>query len=411
MLEGPTGCGKSLAVSGALASATQEGKPTLRVHDEADIGRVANAISSESDLLLIIDDLDGLSMSAQIGLIRLVLARGARCLVTASDLHGSPRFLLEDASDVAFAALTSLEDRQGDVGCLLGLFWSELNDVALSASEIMTVDALRELARGPWGRGGHDLRLVVQSLSDLLDLEGAMEAGHPGRLLGVADIRGAILDLLRAELDVSPRSESRAGRIYVEGETDSVLLGHAASVASSVWQAELLRGLEIVPAGLGREGGAKRVVARAIADLESGTDVVGLLDNDLDGRHQLENARRFGVPVLLIPAQFDPLALDASNERLEVEIEDVLPVELIGRFYADHPALNPESDIRRGNRRRIQVSGPDKADFARWVEVNATPQDLMPLVYVLCRLVEMFKLPLAPGVPTRDQLESQLGIE
>lgn len=409
LLQAPSGCGKTQ--SAGIVLARMSSIRILRVREASDVGTVARSLGKESSGLVLVDDLDRLSASAQEGLVGLVLDFGARAFLTATSLRGSVLFMLEDDENCEVVTIESLEGRDGDVHCLVEVFWGELNASRLALEEVLDSEAAEELCLGPWARGGHDLKSVIESVSDLLELEGCKPepSGSPSRLLRRADVRGAMLDLLRSESQVNQSiSPERIARIYVEGETDLILLDCAAKAALEHWDVDLLRGVEIVPAGPARSGGATRVLRRVIADSETGPKAIGLLDNDSEGRQQAATAKRFEADVLKIPVFLDPLNRDSSDERLEVEIEDVLPVALVEQFYLEHSDLEPEAEIRMGTNRRIKVDGVDKERFANWVAHNAELADLMGLIYLLCSLVHKLGLPLPPGGPSLDDVHSEL---
>src|SRR5262249_10149162 len=121
----------------------------------------------------------------------------------------------------------------------------------------------------------------------------------------------------------TPHIEPTKAILVVEGETDVIYLRHAATLAERKKGWQLLDGLDVQPAGGGREGGGIAVVQHVAELCRDRISALCLFDYDTSGRDAFDAAGRQNLERLLLPMHFDPLHRDAVEAR--VEIEDLLP--------------------------------------------------------------------------------------
>jgi hypothetical protein len=200
----------------------------------------------------------------------------------------------------------------------------------------------------------------------------------------------------------TPSVEPTKAVLVVEGETDVIYLRHAAMLAEKKNGWQLLDGLDVQSAGAGREGGGIAAVERVAELRRDGISVLGLFDYDTSGRDAFEAAGRQRLERLLLPMQFDPLHRDPVEAR--VEIEDLLPVDMLARFYSTHESLSPEEKHwRRGNWRIVPL-GADKDTLVNWVGEVAGFEDMERFIYVLAQVRQKLKLRCPDGVMAKSEL-------
>ena len=176
----------------------------------------------------------------------------------------------------------------------------------------------------------------------------------------------------------------------------------AAELADSELGWRLLDGCDVRPAGEGRGGGARAVWLRLIKLVANSVECIGLFDNDDVGRKEAAAGRNLGLLVDLLPPGFDRLGL-APDQRT-VEVEDLLSIELLDRFYDDHPDLEPEEiRWRSGGSWRVAPRGEDKERLANWATDEMRLKDCSRLLYVFCIVRKRLGLPIP-----RDDLDSWL---
>lgn len=204
--------------------------------------------------------------------------------------------------------------------------------------------------------------------------------------------------------------------VIVEGTSDVAILTHA----RDLWLARTKRdlfggGFAVVAAGVRNDGGVAGVVRRlnavrqfAEADAAAlGRErhrFIGLLDNDYAGRGHLKMAceidRRviryqdlFLLHPLMPPANGDagPVveqraqSLNASCWDLDWEIEDLVSEDLHKEFRACYPnAITNE--VSRSGRTHRDFTRDGKAEFKRFVLREATVDDMVDLVRLVCAL-------------------------
>lgn len=397
-LVGPAGTGKSLFVSALIADAQSQGQ-RVTIVSPATTAEFLGDLAKGAISLLAVHAMGALSSSAQ----KAIVANRARCsigmVVAAEGLSATTAAALTEPLDLV-VELPPIESRPRDVLALCNLMWPEICGVDSDLLTNVDDEAAVALCRGPYEWGAESLRRVLEQLADALITMGDLVDGEFRRTVETSDVTEAVLAVIRSERP-SHWTPTSAAAIVVEGTTDATYLAAAAAVAEHAWQWNLLEGCEIVPAGEDRAGGAEKVWKRLLGLSEVSSDCVGLFDNDDVGRREFAFARKHSLGVELIPPEFDRLGL-ADHDRC-VEIEDLLCVRVLDRFYGAREDLQPEERRERLGRRRVVPKGVDKEALASWARTEMTIEDCERLVYLLCRLRKALGLPIP-----RDDLDSWL---
>lgn len=397
---GPPGAGKSALLSAVLAEASLRGHEVTTISAGSD-SRLLAALARGKISLLVVNRLDALSTSARDG----ILANRGRCsigvIATAETLSAVAQATLVEPRDVVIN-LPLLEQRPRDVLAIAEWLWCQLcSDPSASLVSMCDDEALENLCQGPYPDGVESLRSSLRYLADALVTAGDLLDGHLRRSVEARDISEALLAAFR-ERPTNDWGAVTPAVIVVEGSTDVTYLEIAAARAADAWGWDLLDGCELRAAGEERRGGAEAVWHQLFALAANSVECIGLFDNDDVGRRESAMARRQNLRVHLLPREFDRLML--PEEHRSLEIEDLLCVALLDRFYAEHVDLEPEERRERvGGLRRITPQGVDKERLAAWVAETATIHDCQRLVYVLCRLRKALGL----TVP-RDDLDKWL---
>jgi hypothetical protein len=109
------------------------------------------------------------------------------------------------------------------------------------------------------------------------------------------------------------------------------------------------------------------------------TEVIEMGDDDTLGQRHL-----------VLPPQ-----LAANGWLEELEIEDLVSLDCLDRFYEGESSLMPEAEFLvygSPERRRLVVRGVDKERFIQWMERNATLDDVQNLVRLIRHIRWMFGL-------------------
>lgn len=392
---GPPGAGKSAVLSALLAEAPRRGLDVFSLSAGSDPGLLA-ALGRGQISLLTVNLLDALSQSTRDG----ILTNRHRCSVgmtaTAERLSAVARATLAEPLDVVIN-LPILEQRPRDILALAEWFWRQMcGDPSASLVSSCDDEALENLCKGPHPDGVESLRSSLRYLADALVTTGDLLDGQLRRLVEARDISEALLAAFR-ERPTTEWGVVTPAVIVVEGSTDVRYLEIAAARAADAWGWHLLDGCELRAAGENRRGGAEAVWRRLFELTADSVECIGLLDNDDVGRREGGMARKQNLRLDLLPREFDRLKL--PDEHRSLEIEDLLCISLLERFYEEHADLEPEERRERaGGLRRITPQGVDKERLAAWVAEAATIHECERLIYVLCRLRKALGL----GVPRHD---------
>jgi hypothetical protein len=348
VVEGGDGCGKSLAAAAFQALCQEDGRAVLLVNEGSEPASVMPRLKDAD--ALIVDDLDLLPAVLRRGLFERRHTASMGCLLTLSRLNPLERQLLTVDDD--HHPIGRWEERPRDVLIIASLAWNELG-LTPSLPDLCVDGVAEVLGRGPWSRGAHSIRRAIALVAEAIELQGYFEQSpHP---IGAADVLEALVAVIRED---QPPEQDDEIRIVVEGSTDATYIKTAARLAYDHWGFDLLAGCHVAPPGEDREGGADKAVRELFLLDARGITSVALFDDDDPGRNALKDARKFSrQKVHLLPAEFDPLK--NPNGSGKTEIEDLVSLSLVERFYAENPTLEPEERTARGDLRRVVVSGPD----------------------------------------------------
>ena len=253
-------------------------------------------------------------------------------------------------------------------------------------------DAVDGLVIGPWLNGFHSMRAFFAKLCDTLVLQGNLADGELRAKVGTVEVNAAVVEILRTE-QVPTQSKSRGLRIVTEGDTDVGYLVRAAELANREWGAHLLEECVVESAGTGRAGGGTAVV-RKLAALSFAHDAIGLFDADAPGRAAKKHAASLSLNAICLPEALDPLR---RGQDISMEIEDLLPVEMLDAFYEAHMDCHPEERSERGGLRRVVPKGEHKDLLMNYACKAADFAAFEKLGYVVCELWQGLGLPLPQG--------------
>jgi hypothetical protein len=388
---GPIGSGKSQLLAALIADAQERGIPMTDVSPGSDVRALPRNLNQGKISLLAIDKLDQLSS----GIRSAVIENRGLCTVglfaTAETLSAVTLASLVEDNDL-YMVMPPLEEREADVLVIAQLLWPSVCGAESDLLGNCSDDAAENLCRGPYFEGATSLRLALEQLADALIASGDLLDGEFRRNVVAQDMIQAVLASVRAQGSRPPVTAVPAV-VVVEGSTDSRFLVRAAQLAESERGWQLLDGCRILPSGEGRSGGARAVWQKLIELVAGSIDCVGLFDNDDVGRREAAAGKALGLPVELLPAQFDRLAL--VPEQRTVEIEDLLSIDLLDRFYNQHRDLEPEEiRWRSGGRWRIVPRGLDKEQLANWAMEEMQLKECLRLLYLLSFLRKRLGLPI-----------------
>jgi len=391
VVEGGDGSGKSLAAAAFQAVCQASGTDVVLVNEGTEPASVIQRVDAGD--ALIVDNLDRLPGGLRRALFERRHGASIGSLLTVSRLSPLERELL--GTDDDHHQMGRWEDRPSDVLIIATLMWRGLG-LTPDLPDLCAEGVPEAFRQGPWPKGAHSIRRVIDLLAEALALEGYFE--RTPRPIDVADVLSALVAVIREE---QPLEQEEVIRIVVEGRTDAAYLEAAAQLADEEWGSDLLSGCCVAPAGEDREGGGKSVVRQLISLEAQGITAIGLLDDDEPGRSAFKDTRRYTTQqVYLLPKEFEPLR--NPDQSGKIEIEDLVPASLIERFYDEHSELKPEERTTRGNLTRIVIAGPDKERVARWICERASFKEMAKLVYVLCILRRSIGLPLPDACPPLD---------
>lgn len=397
---GPTGCGKSLLFAALIAEAQERGIPMTAVSVGSDARDLPRNLARRSVSLLDIDRLDQLSSGIRSSVIDNRGSLTVGLFATAEQLSAVTVASLTGDNDIVIE-IPPLEQREADVLVIAQLLWPSACGADSDLLGNCSDEAAENLCRGPYFEGATSLRSALEQLANALIASGDLLDGEFRRNVEAQDISSAVLASVRAQ-DSRPPAMPVPAVVIVEGSTDVTFLARAAQLGESELGWQLLNGFEFRPGGEARSGGASAAKRMLFELAGRSIDCLGLFDNDDVGRREATAGRDLGLQVELLPPQFDRMAF--VSEPHTVEIEDLLSIDLLDRFYERHHDLRPEEiRWRFDGRWRIVPRGVDKEQLANWAMEEMQLKDCHRLLYVVCLVRKRLGLP----VPRAD-LESWL---
>jgi hypothetical protein len=388
---GPAGSGKSVFLSALMAEAEERHIPMMTVPAASNPTDLPRMLARGNVELLGVYELDRLSPGIRSAVIdnRAMINMGL--FASAEQLSTVTLASLAEDDDVV-VVIPPLDERGADVLVLAQLLWPNVCGAESDLLANCLDGAAENLCRGPYAEGAASLRSTLERLADALIASGDLVGGGFRRCVEAQDISHAILAAIRAQRSTSfPVSVSAV--VIVEGSTDVTYLVRAAQLAESELGWRLLDGCDVRSAGEGRAGGARAVWQRLIELVANSVECVGLFDNDEVGRKEAAAGRGLGLRVELLPPGFD--RLDFAPDQRTVEVEDLLSIELLDRFYDQHPDLEPEEiRWRAGGLWRVVPRGEDKECLANWVTDEMQLEDCSRLLYVLCVVRKRLGMPI-----------------
>jgi hypothetical protein len=405
LLQGGPGTGKSMCIAAAEAALSEIQIDHIvldPLQPDALSSLFRSLRSATKGPVVLVDDCD----RAPATLSRLVQRRSllAGFILTAVEVEaGITQQLVGDAD--AYVRLPHIQYRAPALLLMASLMWGELVGSDSDISAACDDSAVVALLRGPFEDGAWSLNEVLRLLMAQLVSTGDLVEGQIRRRITGADITSAVIQNVAARF--SPKSpEPRATKVILEGDTDVIYLRHAAKLAQNSRNWDLLNGLDLQPAAPGRGGGGEAVTARLLGLRDGGAGAIGIYDNDSPGRRAAKLARERGLSYLLLPEGLDPLR--RGGEEVRVEIEDLLPVALLMRFYEEHPELMPEERHWCHGYWRLVPCGIDKDVLAQWVSTAATLDDMGAFLYLLCVARSRVGLPIPSDALSLDGWEQSL---
>jgi len=401
LVTGTSGTGKATLRSVVVAMCDLRGARPILVNSNEDLGGAIAELRRSADRVLVAELPGDMSISSRRAILEAGISSRA-CVLTATHLHALERHLVRPYRKVD---LLPPESIPAQVLAVADIVWVERLGMTLPLSDGLVEDARAALVRGPFPTGYCSVVTLVEMLSERLALGGAVQDASLTRAIDVSDVNGALVEMFRAEVPPVPPSPRRLV-ILVEGDTDAVYLKRAAELCNAEWTAELLKGCDVEAAGGGREGGATKAVPK-LAALSQDNDAIALFDYDEMGRRGLRQARELGFNAMTLPREFG-----RANHEPDVEVEDLLPLDMLQSFYAEHPGASAEQKYVSGDDEvvRIVVKGEDKQLVADFFANRANFRDAERLAYVTCALWHMLKLPLPPG-PAENMGEWLRGLQ
>jgi hypothetical protein len=336
-------------------------------------------IQKQKDVLVIVDGVPETSQA------RSTLLERFNVLAGSAVLFARPEYS-SDASlrpNITAVTLAHVDERYADkVAWLLGLVLESLRDEtgtvpdnSTTAFRNLPIGVFTALCRVRMGEKVSIMRTLSEKIGQTIQLGVSL---HTTPVLSDEDLAAIFV-----EFHSSGTHQNVLGfRLWVEGESDSRLLNLVCQLARPVYGIDLGQGLTIIPLGLGRDGGTSKTTEIVVGQRTKRNRDVFLLDCDEPGRHAQKELEVLDQDVVLLDVK---LACSRIGEA--VEIEDLISVGCLDRFYAENPDLRPEMEMIRYKppiSRRLVINGADKELLIEWLERNAELKDLEHVMFMLC---------------------------
>lgn len=394
LVQAPAGAGKSTLVAAAWAAFTELGLPCEQLQPGHNPASIMERLSRSSlDAIVFVDDCDQLQGAT----LRKLVADRRKCrglFLTATKVGSDVSSALDGEHD-HYLRVPHLHGRPDDLLLVAGMIWDQMSTAPLP--DACDESATTALLQGVYAKGAWSLESILTAMAELLETSGDLADGHLQRRITSGDVTPHLFRLIREQMPQEVVAPTDA-ILVVEGETDEIYLRRAAELARETQGWHLLDGLT-VESPAGRTGGGSAVVDRLLELRRNGVIGLGLFDRDPPGSAASDIARKQDVKRYQLPAKFDPL--DRDDQSALVEIEDLLPVELLDRYYQEHPYASSEERHWRLGRWRIVPLGKDKGELAEWVCSVATYDDLERYAYLLVEIRNLLGLPCPTAMPDK----------
>lgn len=358
LIVGPPGSGKTTILRFAAAAL---GPSPILVDSRTDYRAAIARVEAEANAVVLVDGIDKLDNTTRKAFFTATRSQLHRVIATAT--AGEDHLKAQSDYEVARLEEASLRraDARGILEAVARVEWDDANAATPGFCEDLckVFDTVAH-----WQTGFHFLITVFR---------------EAGKVTPLPDRFGLV------ELAARLRNEQRQQQaILVEGESDKLYFAHAARTLCPD-----LGTLEIIPCG-----SASKIPLRALALRNEGRSSVAIFDFDSIGREQHRLLTGFGHAASLLPEARDPLA-GALKERglgVEVEIEDLIPLETVRQFFTGENRRRPElhlvveyRDKESASKRaeRYVIHKDSKLEFAEWICTQCAPDVVTEIGKVL----------------------------
>jgi DNA polymerase III delta prime subunit len=342
ILAGPPGSGKTHILDGVIQSIA----PAARLCCQAGQSRIdefLGLVSRTSNCRVIVDDVDEFDKPFWSALLGSVVAQGHLLCATATTFVGRLERLWKGRlRNTTSLTLLPVSDRAPEITAFIA------RSLAMRSSASPEAEALRGLGEllsaAGLERGFHDVEELVTGL---------MESGADFNRVDAP----IVLRILR---QVQGRTR-KVPVILVEGQTDERYLRWAASFSAGEGDGKV---------DIEACGSAANVSIRAVELRNEGRAAVALFDYDRPGQRHHKDLAEWGLASVIIPhANYPTKDSLLEHVNIVVEIEDLIPVADLKRFYSANPDRLPELKIEvpRHAFERLVVHSSDKLPLADWV--------------------------------------------
>lgn len=349
VIVGPSGTGKTTLYK-ALSSSIDDNQKALFPDYRLDYTESKQRMNQSKGLCVFIDDIQNFDRSFRQELAPSINKQQHSLFVTTTQDDDLGWLKALKGAKCVQIKLADTTVRMDDIFPIL-IAWAIERD--LFESEELQIAALEPIAKGiqviPVEHGFHDVITIAERL-------------HAAR----SDFSQiALEDIVRAYSKMI-RDKKAQAFILVEGIADKIYFEWAARVAESAGGQSLLDGIEVQCCG-----SASSIKNRAMLLSQKGHKLLALFDYDDNGRKACEEMQKWHYSALTLSIELDPLGSRFKEYPGEiVEIEDLLDLDILRRYYSDHTDRKPELiiDAPREGLTRIVVHKDDKTHLARWID-------------------------------------------
>ena len=368
LFKGATGTGKTTLAIALASVAESAGVPFVTV-PRRPTDAVFKALSQTETKLVICDDVDEATAALQQALLR-TRRRNVAWLVTSTLPFQPPVWSPDDDRQIVLE-LPPFDTAPAQAIALADHLLRERMGLCLLPG--LEDDVSAQLEMGPWMRNGHSVEAFIQRVQMGFELSG-VRLDDDRLPLSAIDVREALLGVVREE--GGQGLGSSLALLAVEGETDKMLLEHAAALHHKGTGEDLLDGIEMRACD-----GATKIPASLTQGIAERRRVAGLFDHDEIGLATSKHVAAVGMRALVLPVEMGPMT--GSDFGMKVEIEDLMPPALLEAFYAERPHLRPETRVEHKGRLRIVPADIDKYELVVWCIAHGSSDNFSNYVQIL----------------------------